>query len=147
VKSKGVLNAGILDQHFALQWVQKYITCFGGDPSHVTISGESAGAGSVMLHDIAYGGTLGTSLFVNVGDHQALKGGGWSHQLTGRSQSPPRHIYPSNMDTRILCQLDTTTSLQQQLAVPPDRQQVQYIPHLPVLWRKTPQPYSRHLSM
>ena len=61
------MNAGILDQLFALQWVQAYIELFGGDPSRVTISGESAGAGSVMLLDIAYGGTLGTSLFVNVG--------------------------------------------------------------------------------
>ncbi|KAF2438123.1 alpha/beta-hydrolase [Karstenula rhodostoma CBS 690.94] len=52
-------------QLFALQWVQAYIELFGGDPSRVTISGESAGAGSVMLLDIAYGGTLGTSLFVN----------------------------------------------------------------------------------
>ena len=66
VKSKGVLNAGILDQNFALKWVQKYISRFGGDPDRVTISGESAGAGSVMLHDIALGGTLGTSLFINV---------------------------------------------------------------------------------
>ena len=60
------MNAGILDQLFALQWVQAYIQLFGGDPDRVTISGESAGAGSVMLLDIAYGGTLGTSLFVNV---------------------------------------------------------------------------------
>jgi carboxylesterase type B len=61
-----VTNAGILDQTFALQWVQAYIKLFGGDPSQVTISGESAGGGAVMLQDIAYGGTLGTSLFVNV---------------------------------------------------------------------------------
>lgn len=60
------MNAGLLDQHFALQWVQSYIELFGGDSSQVTISGLSAGAGSVMLLDIAYGGTLGTSLFVNV---------------------------------------------------------------------------------
>lgn len=62
----GTVNAGLLDQQFAFQWVQSYIERFGGDPRQVTISGESAGAGSVMLHDIAYGGTLGTSLFVNV---------------------------------------------------------------------------------
>ncbi|KAF8856354.1 alpha/beta-hydrolase [Acephala macrosclerotiorum] len=63
VHRKGVVNAGLLDQHFALQWVQDHIHSFGGDPTRVTISGESAGAGSVMLHTMAYNGTLGTSLF------------------------------------------------------------------------------------
>ncbi len=43
VYRNGVVNAGILDQHFALQWVQSYIGLFGGDASHVTISGQSAG--------------------------------------------------------------------------------------------------------
>jgi len=61
----GVANAGLLDQHFALQWVQSYIGLFGGNASHVTISGQSAGAGSVMLLNMAYGGSLGTSLFQN----------------------------------------------------------------------------------
>ena len=61
----GTPNAGILDQQLALQWVQQYIHLFGGDNTRVTIFGESAGAGSVMLHDIAYGGTLGTTLFRN----------------------------------------------------------------------------------
>lgn len=62
---KGAVNAGILDQTFALQWVQSYISQFGGDPKSVSISGESAGGGSVMLQTMAYGGTLGTSLFQN----------------------------------------------------------------------------------
>ncbi|KAK5314231.1 hypothetical protein LTR93_010510 [Exophiala xenobiotica] len=53
----GVVNAGILDQ--------SYISLFGGNASQVTISGESAGGGSVMLQDMAYGGSQGTSLFVN----------------------------------------------------------------------------------
>ncbi|RFU29022.1 hypothetical protein B7463_g7304, partial [Scytalidium lignicola] len=61
----GVVNAGLLDQHFALRWVQAYVTQFGGDPTKVTISGESAGGGSVMCQSLAYGGTLGTSLFRN----------------------------------------------------------------------------------
>lgn len=61
----GVVNAGILDQNFAMQWVQAYISQFGGDPRNVTIAGESAGGGSVMLHTLGQGGALGTSLFQN----------------------------------------------------------------------------------
>ena len=62
----GTPNAGILDQQFALHWVQQYISLFNGDPNQVTIAGESAGGGSVMLQAMAYGGTLGSQLFNNV---------------------------------------------------------------------------------
>jgi len=40
-------NYGIADQITALQWVKAHIADFGGDPSRVTIYGQSAGAGSV----------------------------------------------------------------------------------------------------
>jgi len=52
----GSVNNGLKDQRMALHWVQNYISQFGGDPGHVTLGGDSAGAQSVTLQLTAYGG-------------------------------------------------------------------------------------------
>ncbi|EIW81508.1 alpha beta-hydrolase [Coniophora puteana RWD-64-598 SS2] len=56
VQDAGVGNLGLQDQRLALKWIQQYISNFGGDPTKVTIWGESAGAISVALQMLTNGG-------------------------------------------------------------------------------------------
>ena len=44
----GDSNCGLRDQMEALRWTVAHAEAFGGDPDHITVLGESAGAGSIL---------------------------------------------------------------------------------------------------
>jgi para-nitrobenzyl esterase len=64
-------NYGGLDQVAALQWVQRNISKFGGDPAHVLIMGQSAGGGAVSN---LQNSPLGKGLFSAA---MGMSGGTW----------------------------------------------------------------------
>ena len=71
-------NYAYMDQIAALEWVQKNIAAFGGDPKNVTIFGESAGGVSVHTH---LSSPLSRGLFQKA---ISQSGGGRDGVLTGR---------------------------------------------------------------
>ncbi|KAI0314400.1 Alpha/Beta hydrolase protein [Amylostereum chailletii] len=62
VRKAGIGNIGLQDlfqintERQGLRWIQKYISSFGGDPTKVTIWGESSGGMSVTLQMLTNGG-------------------------------------------------------------------------------------------
>ena len=77
-------NYGFLDQVFALQWVKRNISAFGGDPGNVTIFGESAGGTSVS---VLCASQLARGLF-----HRAILQSPWMFGYIN-NLAEPNHVY------------------------------------------------------
>ncbi|RPA76406.1 alpha/beta-hydrolase [Ascobolus immersus RN42] len=93
VNADGVLNAGLLDQQAALEWVQTHIAKFGGSKNNVTIWGTSAGAGSVAHHLQSNYGLTNPPLF--------------KRAIANSPYSPPQYDYNHTIPTSLFNQFAT----------------------------------------
>ncbi|KAF2027964.1 alpha/beta-hydrolase [Setomelanomma holmii] len=72
MEEERLLNLGLRDQKMMLEFLQKYVEYFGGDPKQVTLGGQSAGGHSVGIHLFHnYGEDANNPLF-----HQAILSSG-----------------------------------------------------------------------
>lgn len=87
-------NIGLWDQRKVMEWVQKHISSFGGDPKHVTIGGTSAGAASVVFHLTAENGTDKNLFHAAIGESPSF--------ATTLTQSESQYQY-TQFATRLGC--------------------------------------------
>ena len=55
LQERDTLNVGLLDQRLGLEWIQKHVRQFGGDPDNITLFGQSTGAISIGHQINAFG--------------------------------------------------------------------------------------------
>lgn len=79
-------NNALKDIELALTWIQSHIACFGGDPSRVTLGGESAGAKNVAA---LLGAKRSHGLFQRV---VMLSGGAQTTHSTGDAEALARQV-------------------------------------------------------
>lgn len=75
LKEEGSMNAGLRDQRAAIEWVRDNIAYFGGDPTRITIAGQSSGGLAIGMQILAYGGEKPLPFQRGIAESQSMEPG------------------------------------------------------------------------